>query len=430
MAGFNFILKDKKAEKETPIRLHINYNSKGIKIYFGEKIHPSAWDKKKQKATSKKTGYADLNVKLQNTKTIAENVFRSYQNENNQEYPAPARLKVLIETKLNRPNALPEKMDLFTFFDNYIELEKIRCENEGRRERDSVVKGYERSRDLLKEFAKTNRVDFDVMGREFYTKYLNFLLFKKIGDKKTKPGEFSKEPFKINTAGRHIKVLKTILNAAVEEGVCDNLKFRNSYFQVIREDAVTIYLDEQELELMANLKLSLTLERIRDSFLIGAWTGLRYSDFSRLSIDSVDFENEKIRIKTKKTGAPVVIPFLPWLKNIMIKYNDGVFPSYANQVMNRGLKEIGKALDKKISEEGYMIRQKDYSRITTHTARRSFCSNMYRRGIPTESIMSISGHKSEALFRKYIKISIEDRADSFKQDFEKYKPTVQLKIAN
>jgi hypothetical protein len=41
--------------------------------------------------------------------------------------------------------------------------------------------------------------------------------------------------------------------------------------------------------------------------------------------------------------------------------------------------------------------------VMTHTARRSFCTNMYLRGIPTPTIMAISGHRTEKNFYKYIK---------------------------
>ena len=49
--------------------------------------------------------------------------------------------------------------------------------------------------------------------------------------------------------------------------------------------------------------------------------------------------------------------------------------------------------------------------VSTHTARRSACTNMYLRGIPTIAIMKISGHKRESTFLKYIKVSAEENAD-------------------
>jgi len=48
-------------------------------------------------------------------------------------------------------------------------------------------------------------------------------------------------------------------------------------------------------------------------------------------------------------------------------------------------------------------RKMKWEMVMTHTARRSFCTNMYLRGIPTPTIMAISGHRTEKNFYKYIK---------------------------
>jgi integrase len=49
--------------------------------------------------------------------------------------------------------------------------------------------------------------------------------------------------------------------------------------------------------------------------------------------------------------------------------------------------------------------------ISTHTARRSFATNLYIADIPAISIMKITGHKTERSFMYYIRISQEENAD-------------------
>ena len=49
--------------------------------------------------------------------------------------------------------------------------------------------------------------------------------------------------------------------------------------------------------------------------------------------------------------------------------------------------------------------------VTVHTARRSFATNMFLAGVPTISIMKITGHRTERAFMKYIKITQEQNAD-------------------
>jgi integrase len=48
--------------------------------------------------------------------------------------------------------------------------------------------------------------------------------------------------------------------------------------------------------------------------------------------------------------------------------------------------------------------------VTTHTARRSFATNAFKSGIPSISIMKITGHTTEKSLMKYIKITNEENA--------------------
>ncbi len=48
--------------------------------------------------------------------------------------------------------------------------------------------------------------------------------------------------------------------------------------------------------------------------------------------------------------------------------------------------------------------------VSSHTGRRSFCTNMYKRGLPTITIMAISGHTTEKSFLRYIKVTQEEHA--------------------
>jgi integrase len=48
--------------------------------------------------------------------------------------------------------------------------------------------------------------------------------------------------------------------------------------------------------------------------------------------------------------------------------------------------------------------------VTCHTSRRSFASNLFLQGIPTITIMAITGHKTESAFMKYIRIPQDAQA--------------------
>ena len=64
--------------------------------------------------------------------------------------------------------------------------------------------------------------------------------------------------------------------------------------------------------------------------------------------------------------------------------------------------------------EGTLGQEKKYPKyelISSHTARRSFCTNAYKDNIPTLAIMAISGHKTEQAFLKYIKADSKEHAE-------------------
>ena len=44
---------------------------------------------------------------------------------------------------------------------------------------------------------------------------------------------------------------------------------------------------------------------------------------------------------------------------------------------------------------------KKYERVSTHTARRSFITNMLNAGVPNKVIMGITGNKSIVTFQNY-----------------------------
>ena len=45
--------------------------------------------------------------------------------------------------------------------------------------------------------------------------------------------------------------------------------------------------------------------------------------------------------------------------------------------------------------------------VSSHTCRRSFCTNQFLKGVPSLLIRKISGHKTEKAFLEYIKVDEE-----------------------
>ena len=62
------------------------------------------------------------------------------------------------------------------------------------------------------------------------------------------------------------------------------------------------------------------------------------------------------------------------------------------------------------SKKGTMNFEKTFEKcelVSSHTCRRSFCTNQFLKGVPSLMIRKISGHKTEKAFLEYIKVDEE-----------------------
>ena len=213
----------------------------------------------------------------------------------------------------------------------------------------------------------------------------------------------------VNTLGRNIGLLKTFLNYCLKKKYIDNPSFKEA--AVNREVTHQIALNKEEIGVVAQLDLALNkrLERVRDVFLVGCYTGMRFSDFKRVKSSNISEGLITIREVKDKTKT-LQIPITDKVRAILEKY-DWQLPLISEQKFREYLKEIFKLAgftdlkikSKKIGKEVYEKEVPMYKLISTHTARRSFITIMLNSGIPAKAIMSITGHKSINNFQLYYK---------------------------
>jgi len=225
-----------------------------------------------------------------------------------------------------------------------------------------------------------------------------------------------------NTVGKKIQTLKIFLNAATEDGINEHYKYKSKNFKAVTEEADTIALSIDEVQQFYEYDLSNRpgLERVRDLFIIACWTGLRYSDLDQITPDRI--EDGLLLVKQTKTQGKVWIPLHPIVNEILDKYNGILPPPVSNQKYNESIKIAAKLAGltapfrKSYSVDGKSVNKKfeKHELISSHTARRSFCTNAYEMDIPTLTIMAISGHKTEAAFLKYIKVDGKKHAEKMR----------------
>lgn len=400
MAKAKFILKEPNSKAETLIYLNYNYQYNRFKYSTGEKINPKFWNKNEQrvKATKKFPEYPEFNARLDKIENGINNAFRKLLNDGVQ--PNNKVLKIALENELSDHILKPKRVSLLEFIESFIEESKLKKSA-------GTIKVYNTTYKYLKEYSKTHKLDFENITLEFYSNYVTHLSLN--------------YNLASNTVGKHIKTLKSFMNEATDRGLNDNLEFRKRKFKTIREEADTVYLSVDELKKVEKIDLSASprLDKVRDLFLIGCYTGLRFSDFIEIKPENITANNTLIEVRTRKTGQRISIPLHKTVRSILSKYENKLPIAYTNQTMNDYLKEvislagIKEKIETSITKGGKVVRTvlPKYKLVSTHTARRSFATNLYLAEVPTIAIMKITGHKTEQSFLKYIRVTQKQNAD-------------------
>jgi integrase len=255
-----------------------------------------------------------------------------------------------------------------------------------------------------------------------------------------------------NTIGGYITNLKKWCKIIDIEGHPINPQYRHSEFSTISNKTKDIYLNEDEINKVYQHDFSDSerLDKTRDNFIIGLRTGLRISDFMKLK--QLNIVGDYIEIETSKTEHPVVIPMHSQVKAILQKRNGELPPVISDQKFNEYVKEVCKTIGfAEMVDGAKMVNKKDekdffgdskvkiksmmrkefgtfpkHELITSHTCRRSFASNLYGK-LDNPTIMAITGHKTETMFLKYIKITPREHAEKLKEHWQKLEIEKQAK---
>lgn len=225
--------------------------------------------------------------------------------------------------------------------------------------------------------------------------------------------------YKANMKGTQIKNLKAAMNAAYREKLHNNTDYQ--LFKKPTEEVDNVYLTQKELDAIYEYPFRGYKAKARDIFLVGCYTAMRWSDYSRL--EEKDITDDTIYFTHYKTGYRVSIPLHPIVKEILARYG-GRVPAISSQRLNIYIKEVCR--DAGITNPVTRVYMKGGKRIeevkpkcelvTSHTARRTAATNMYISGVPAYNIMLITGHTSEATFRKYIKFEKERNAEMMRDN--------------
>jgi hypothetical protein len=229
------------------------------------------------------------------------------------------------------------------------------------------------------ELYQNKKITFENFDFEFYDGFVDFLTFNYVQRRR----KTIITGLKVNTIGKTIKQLRIFIKDRVRRKIIAPIDLTD--FRIPEEEVDAIYLTHAEIGKIyrADLSRHPYLIEYRDLFVLACLTGLRFSDFSILQPE--DLRNDMLYKKQEKSDHWVVIPLRKEAKIIFSEQFKEKIPDLTNPEFNRHIKTIGKLAGiyekikfsyKKGNKNVEIIKPK-YDWITSHTARRSFCTNEF-----------------------------------------------------
>ena len=408
-----FALKLPNTEAESPIQFIFSLGKTRIRKSIGYKVEPKYWDNSKQRVKNvvNAINKDEINRELNDLENyINESVAELRKSKSSL---SSKDINRIIDNFKNDDEVENISSEFFDVFNSFIEI-KTKMLPVNRGTRNQTVEAYKQALYFLNKFQSDTKykITFESIDLDFYFEFIDYMQSLEKPD-----GKF----YSLNTIGKHIKTLKTFLNYATNIGVNTNFKYKLSEFKIPKEQTTAIYLTKEEKTKLFEFDFSKypELEQARDIFIIGCEIGQRISDFNNLKNAEIsEMEGKKyFKLKQKKTGETVYCLITPAISSIMkLRYDNSPPPTIHEQYLNDRIKEAAQmvGIDEMVkyerTEGGKKVNKNvpKYSLISSHSARRTFCSLHFNEGVPIQEIMTQSGHKTEKEFKNYIRISKEE----------------------
>jgi integrase len=343
-------------------------------VMTGIKIQPHAWDQEGQQALKGRgVFYVDkINTKLQQYTQHLEQLAADYNDID--------KIRALFEKFISKSEA--EKSDRIGFIELLDHLQT--------KYKSKYAHNYIRALAQVKNHVQDFMPDagYSDMTADFWRDYTDYLLEKGLAN---------------STIRNHAKMLRFAMREAQSMDIHVPPDFGR--FTWTQERSQPIWLSWSEVGRIKNLRLTGTIDRIRDSFLFRCYTGLRHSDLLTI----INIKGNTLQFEVYKTKKPHTIK-LNKLAHAIVKKHKGTVPVYSQQYENAMLKTICtmaglKDIVTKVKYSGSSrIITKHIKRkiVSTHTARRTFARHWLEQGGSIVTLSKYLGHSSVAVTQQYV----------------------------
>ena len=249
--------------------------------------------------------------------------------------------------------------------------------------KDSTKRNHLTTISLLQSFKPT--IEFEDLTYNFVTDFEKFLY---------------ESGYQTNTVAKHMKHLKSFVNAAINKGYIDPNNYAFRRYKIKMKEGKHVFLLPEEMKRLEEVSLTgrnSCLEHTLDAFLFCCYTGLRYSDFVNLNEKNIVKMDGKLWLifDSVKTGTEVKLPlnllFEGKALTLLQKYQgkwSSFFSIKNNSSVNKELIRIGKLA--KISKH-----------FSFHSARHTNATLLIYKGANITTVQKLLGHKNLATTQIY-----------------------------
>lgn len=188
-----------------------------------------------------------------------------------------------------------------------------------------------------------------------------------------------------NTRISRLRLLRALLNEARKRDIIPTNPFDR--FKIQQMVSKKGYVSAQQLRKLENMKLSGREEITRDAFLLGCYTGLRYSDIISLRQDHLTQDGwiHKLMVKTGYTvDIPIRLLFDGKAEAMVVKYHGDIGRLTKEIGDNATVNKMLKPLLEKVGAD---------AKITFHSSRHTFATLLAQQGVDLPTVQKLLGHQ-------------------------------------
>jgi site-specific recombinase XerD len=393
MASVNIILKSRKGDKNEEGTLYlqiIKNRSDKSEISLRQKLNPSLWDNVRQRISSTHRHSSKLNIFITNEKNAYQSIINGKLAQG-----IPFTVKEIVKDRKEELNPSTNKDSFISYFKEYIDTNP---ENLGF----NTMQSYRTCYNKVVEFTPT--LGFGQFNEKWVQKFEKHLL---------------KQSQAVNTIADKMKVLKKMARVLIRNGKLQSSPFSN--YKSKSEPGKREYLTKEEFKLLCDLEThSETDQWVKDTFIFGCLTGLRFSDISTLSSSNINLEDDngkvvhRLSLKMQKTreyisfklpikavriidryNYPNSNPLLPILKASADRFNSEAALKVAINRRNAYFNIVIKKLCKQVGIT---------KSISMHCARHTFATLSLDLDVKIQVVSKMLGHASLKETMIYAKI--------------------------